>query len=193
MAQNDTTNLSGRLLLAMPHMGDPRFHKAAILICAHDDKGAMGIVINHILPGLELGTLLDDLDIQSTIHLPESLSKIPVMCGGPVEIARGFLLHSDDFKQNGTIEIDKGVSVTGTLDAIEAMAKGTCPHHLIFALGYAGWTAGQLEQEIKDNAWMVAPASSDLIFKTKADQLWNTAMASIGIDPRLLSDQVGQA
>lgn len=177
----------------MPHMGDPRFHKAAILVCAHDEKGAMGIVINHALPGLEFGTLLEDLEIQSNIHLPESLSKIPVMCGGPVEIARGFLVHSDDFKQNGTIEIDKGLNVTGTLDAIEAMTEGTLPDHLIFALGYAGWTEGQLEQEIKENAWMVAPATSNLIFDTQTDQLWDVAMSTIGINPNLLSEQTGQA
>ncbi|NQZ14846.1 MAG: YqgE/AlgH family protein [Alphaproteobacteria bacterium] len=193
MDDTDNTYLSGKLLLAMPHMGDPRFHKAAILVCAHDEKGAMGIVVNHTLPGLEFGNLLEDLEIQSDIHLPESLSNIPVMCGGPVEIARGFLVHGDDFKQNDTIEIEKGLNVTGTLDAIEAMVDGSIPSHLIFALGYAGWTAGQLEQEIKDNVWMVTPATSSLIFDTQTDQLWDVAMSTIGIDPHLLTEQSGQA
>lgn len=193
MSEIENTYLSGQLLLSMPHMGDPRFHKAAILVCAHDEKGAMGIVINHTLPDLEFGKLLNDLDIQSDIHVPAPIAGLPVMCGGPVEIARGFLVHSDDFKQIGTIEIEDNLNVTGTLDAIEAIAHGNAPEKMIFALGYAGWGAGQLEQEIKENAWMVSPASSKLVFDTKSDEIWNIAMSNIGINPALLSDQCGEA
>jgi putative transcriptional regulator len=184
---------SGQLLLSMPHMSDPRFHKAAILVCAHDKKGAMGIVINHALPDLEFGKLLQDLDIKSDIQLPTPLSKLPVMCGGPVEIARGFLVHSDDFKQDDTISIDENINVTGTIDAIEAVAKGSAPEQMIFALGYAGWAAGQIEDEIKENAWMMVPASSHLIFETSPEEIWAAGMLQIGINPALLSDQIGQA
>lgn len=193
MEQNNNIYFAGKLLLAMPNMGDPRFHKAAILVCAHDEKGAMGIVVNHTLPGLEFGKLLEDLEIKSDIRVPKTLSKLPVMCGGPVEIARGFLLHSNDFKQKGTIEIDNNINVTGTIDAIEAIADGEVPQNILFALGYAGWGAGQLENEIKDNAWMVADASEQLIFNTESNNLWNNAMIGIGINPNLLSDQCGNA
>ncbi|MEM9469063.1 MAG: YqgE/AlgH family protein, partial [Pseudomonadota bacterium] len=125
MGQKFNPYLAGQLLLAMPHMNDPRFHKAAVLICAHDDKGAMGIVMNHTLPDLEFGQILKDLDIQSTITLPDAVSKLPVMCGGPVEIARGFLVHSNDFKHNGTIEVNESVRITATVDAIKALSDGT--------------------------------------------------------------------
>lgn len=193
MTQTSNSYFSGQLLLAMPHMSDPRFHKAAVLICAHDEKGAMGIVINHTLPDLQFGKLLKDLDIQSDIHISAPISNLPVMCGGPVEVARGFLLHSDDFKQEGTIKIDQNLNVTGTIDAIEAIAKGSEPEKMLFALGYAGWSAGQLEKEIKENAWMVAPASSQLVFNTASENIWNAGMLQIGINPALLSDQSGQA
>ena len=177
----------------MPHMSDPRFHKAAVLVCAHDEKGAMGIVINHTLPDLQFGKLLQDLDIKSDIQLPSPISKLPVMCGGPVEIARGFLVHSDDFKQEGTIKIDQGLNVTGTIDAIEAIAKGSAPEKMLFALGYAGWSAGQLEKEIVENAWMIAPASAQLVFNTPSENMWSAGMLQIGINPALLSDQSGRA
>lgn len=193
MSQVGNSYFSGQLLLSMPHMEDPRFHKAAILVCAHDEKGAMGIVINHTLPDLEFGKLLKDLDIQSDIHVPPTIAKLPVMCGGPIEIARGFLVHSDDFKQEGTIKIDENLNVTGTIDAIEAIAKGSTPEKMLFALGYAGWSAGQLEKEIKENAWMIAPASAQLVFNTASDNIWNSGMLQIGINPGLLSDQSGRA
>lgn len=193
MGQKDISSLAGQLLLAMPNMGDPRFYKAAILICAHDESGAMGLVINHVLPDLKFGTVIQSLEIESNIKVPESLLTRPVICGGPVEIARGFLLHSADFEQGSTIKVSPEINVTGTLDAIEEMAENTQPAELLFTLGYAGWGQDQLEIEIMENAWMVVPATKDIVFNTAPNQIWDKAMAVIGIDPNLMIDQVGHA
>lgn len=193
MGQKDDNSLVGKLLLAMPNMSDPRFYKAVIYVCAHDKDGAMGLVINHVLPDLEFGKIIQNLEIESTIKVPEHLLQMPVICGGPVEIARGFLIHSDDFKQQGTIDVKNDIRVTGTIDALEEISSGKAPKKMIFTLGYAGWSEGQIEKEIIDNAWMVLPAHSELIFETAPDLLWDTAVAETGIDPRLMVDQVGNA
>ncbi|NCO03619.1 MAG: YqgE/AlgH family protein [Alphaproteobacteria bacterium] len=193
MGQFDTSSLAGKLLLAMPNLGDPRFYKAAILICAHDESGAMGLVINHVLPDLKLGTVIQSLEIESNIKVPESLLKLPVICGGPVEIARGFLLHSADFEQESTIKVSPEIHVTGTLDAIEEMAQKQRPQNLLFTLGYAGWGKDQLEIEIMENAWMVSPATKELVFHTAPEKVWDKAMAAIGVNPHLMSDQIGHA
>ena len=185
--------LSGHLLLAMPAIGDPRFHKAAIYVCAHDEKGAMGIVINHVLPGLEFGTLLKDLEIESNITLPKQYEHLPVLCGGPVETARGFLIHSDDFKQPDTIEVQDDIFVTGTIDALTALNEKDAPAHMIFALGYAGWGAEQLEQEVRDNAWLTLPATADLIFNKDVGNIWDQGLAQIGVSPAQLSALSGSA
>lgn len=185
--------LNGQLLLAMPSIGDPRFDKAAIYVCAHDEKGAMGIVINNVMQGLEFGSLLKDLEIESNITLPQRLQHLPVLCGGPVETARGFLIHSDDFKQPDTIEVQPDICVTGTLDALDALSDDNAPEHMIFALGYAGWTAGQLEAELKQNAWLTLPATPSLVFSEKTGHIWDKALEVIGISPAQLSAISGNA
>lgn len=184
---------NGQLLLAMPSIGDPRFTKAVIYVCAHDEKGAMGIVINHVLPGLEFGSLLKDLEIESTIQLPENLYHLPVLCGGPMETARGFLIHSDDFKQPDTIEVQSGIHVTGTIDALHALEKNDVPNHVLFALGYAGWDAGQLEKEIQANAWLTLPATPTLVFSETAGDVWDQSLSALGINPAQLSTLSGRA
>ena len=191
--QAESSYLNGQILLAMPSMGDPRFTKAAIYVCAHDEKGAMGIVINHVLPGLEFGSLLKDLEIESNIKLPDHLERLPVLCGGPVETARGFLIHSDDFKQPDTIKVQPDIYVTGTIDALQALNKDTVPNHIIFALGYAGWGAGQLEREIQDNAWLTLPATPSLVFCEKSGNIWDQALSNLGVTPGQLSHMTGRA
>ena len=182
--------LTGRLLLAMPAMGDPRFHKAVIYMCAHDDKGAMGLVINHILPGIDLKSLLEQLNIDSdNTQTPER----PVLSGGPVETARGFVLHSTDFEQSDTIKIDDTFSVTGTIDALKAIGGGEGPEKMLFILGYAGWSAGQLDEELQQNAWLVADPDPDLIFESSAEEKWMKAVQKLGIDPGMLSGEAGRA
>lgn len=193
MTDKDKSYLAGQLLLAMPTVGDPRFSKAVIFMCAHDAKGAMGIVINQPLPGLDFARLVEQFDIkvESTDHNP--LLKRPVMCGGPVESARGFLLHSREFVTNDTIHVNRDFSVSGTLAALKAAAEGRGPRHVLFALGYAGWGLGQLEDEIQDNAWLTTPATHEIVFNTETDLMWERAMAQIGIDPAMLSTVSGRA
>ncbi len=188
--QGGRSYLTGRLLLAMPAMGDPRFHKAVIYLCAHDENGAMGLVINHTLPGVDLSQLLAQLNIK-----PEE-SKAPdtvVMSGGPVETARGFVLHSNDFGQADTIKIDDDFSVTGTIDALKAIAGGSGPDKMLFILGYAGWGSGQLDQEIQENAWLVADPDPELIFKAAPEEKWVKAIKKLGVDPAMLSGDAGRA
>ncbi len=189
----DTPYLSGKLLLAMPAMSDPRFHQAVILLCAHDEHGAMGLVINHILPDLEFPELLEQLKITSDITIDLKKLTMPVMCGGPVETARGFLLHSKDFKQSDTVPIDKHFCITGTVDALKEVALGNGPKDMIFILGYAGWSAGQLDSELQQNAWLVVNPDEDIIFHAAPGEKWATAIKKLGIDPSFLSAEAGRA
>jgi len=192
--EDDTSDsklyLTGRLLLAMPAMGDPRFHKAVIYVCAHDENGAMGLVINHTLPGIDLSQLIEQLNIES--DAPDSPNGL-VMSGGPVETARGFVLHSTDFQQTDTIKIDDEFSVTGTIDALKAIANGEGPDQMLFILGYSGWSAGQLDKELIDNAWLVADPDPDLIFDSLPDEKWTKAVQTLGVDPNMLSGEAGRA
>lgn len=185
--------LIGKLLLAMPAMGDPRFHRAVIFMCAHDANGAMGLVINHALPGLEFVELIEQLGITSDIEVKLKPSAVPVMSGGPVESARGFMLHSNDFKQADTIAIDNSCSVTGTLEALKEVATGKGPDQLLFILGYAGWGAGQLDREIQDNAWLVVDPDPAIIFHPDVEEKWTLAIQKLGFNPAMLSGEAGHA
>lgn len=182
-------SLTGRLLLAMPQMGDPRFHQAVILVCAHDHNGAMGLMVNNVLPGVDMRELLAQLDIDTAAIPPAA----PVLSGGPVESARGFVLHGDDFRQADTVTIHDGINVTGTLDALRAIAAGKGPEKMLFVLGYAGWGAGQLDQEMQDNTWLVADADTTIIFETDPAQKWERTLKNLGIDPAMLSGTSGRA
>ncbi|MCB9988136.1 MAG: YqgE/AlgH family protein [Rhodospirillales bacterium] len=186
--KNEHNSLTGKLLMAMPGIGDPRFDKAVIYICAHDQNGAMGLVINNTLEGMTLDILLKQFDIQL-----EDEADIPVLEGGPVETARGFILHSPDFNLDDTVKVDERLSVTGTIDALRAVAKGDGPQKMLFILGYAGWGAGQLDQEIQQNAWLTADADCDLIFLTSPEEKWEAAVSMLGIDPAMLSHEAGRA
>lgn len=181
--------LIGKLLIAMPQMGDPRFHKAVIFMCAHDENGAMGLVINHMLPGLDLTELLEQLNIGGIDHQAD----IPIMSGGPVETARGFILHEGLFAETESLEIKSNIYVTGTIDALKAIAQGQGPEKMLFILGYAGWGAGQLDKEMQQNSWLVVDADSDVIFKSAPEERWERAIKKIGIDPAMLSDVKGHA
>lgn len=185
----DPHSLVGKLLLAMPGMGDPRFNKAVIFVCAHDENGAMGIVVNHPMDGVELTELFDQLDIDTE----DAAKAIPVMSGGPVEKARGFILHSTKFRQDDTIDIDGEFAVTGTIDALKAIATGDGPDDMIFALGYAGWSAGQLDQEMQHNAWLVVEPDKAIVFQAEPAERWVKAINKLGIDPAMLSAESGTA
>jgi putative transcriptional regulator len=150
----------------------------------------MGLVINHQLPGVEFKDLLGQLKIPSNIevHLPMS-----VMSGGPVEGARGFLLHSSEFRQGDTITIDNIYSITGTIDALKEVAEGKGPEQMLFILGYAGWGAGQLDQELQENAWLVVDPDPAIIFETVPEKKWERAIQKLGINPAMLSTTAGRA
>lgn len=195
MKDRDASSLAGKLLLAMPNMGDPRFHRAVIVVCAHDENGAMGLVINHVLPGIDLRNLFEQLNIavaQPGVP-PAPLPDIQVLSGGPVENGRGFLLHSKDFHLPDTVEVTDHLSVTGTIDALRAVAEGRGPKTMLFVLGYAGWTPGQLDREIQQNVWLVADATPALVFTVTTDDKWAAAIKILGIDPGMLSANAGRA
>lgn len=185
--------LTGKILLAMPGMTDPRFHRAVIFICAHDESGAMGLVINHQLPGVDLPQLLEQLNIQPEGNKIPAILDIPVMSGGPIESSRGFLLHTSDFQKKDSVAVSPTLSVTGTIDALRAVAQGEHPEKMIFILGYAGWDEGQLDEELQENVWLVSDADEGLIFTTPAERKWSRGLEKLGVDPALLSGAAGRA
>ena len=181
--------LPGQLLIAMPSMTDPRFEKSVIYMCAHNSDGAMGLVINRAIDSLTFPELLEQLEIDSG----SGGDQIRVLFGGPVEQARGFVLHSSDYLQDASLVVDDNVVLTATIDILRAIADGTGPNNCLLALGYAGWGAGQLDSEIKSNGWLSVDADEDLVFGCDLDEKWERAMTKIGIDPRMLSDSAGHA
>ena len=191
MDQTDLENvyLSGQLLIAMPGITDPRFEKSVIYVCAHNSDGAMGLVVNRAIDSLTFPELLQQLEIDpATGNDP-----VRVLFGGPVEQARGFVLHSPDYLQDASLVVDENVALTATIDILRAIAEGQGPANSLLALGYAGWGAGQLDSEIKSNGWLSVDADADLVFGCDLDEKWERAMAKIGIDPRMLSDDAGHA
>jgi putative transcriptional regulator len=189
--------LDGQLLIAMPGMADDRFARAVIYVCAHSAEGAMGIVLNRPAADLSFPDLLVQLDIvpaMERIRLPHRVGRMQVLMGGPVETSRGFVLHSPDFHiEQSTLPIDEGVCLTATIDILRAIARGDGPQSAVLALGYAGWTAGQLESEIQANGWLTCPADAELIFNSSADVRYELAMRKIGIEPAMLSREAGHA
>jgi putative transcriptional regulator len=189
--------LDGQLLVAMPVMGDPRFERSVIYLCAHSSEGAMGIIVNRPAGSIDFPELLVQLNIinrADEIKLPENAETMKVMRGGPVDTGRGFVLHSSDFYiDNATLPIDEKICLTATVDILKAIAKGTGPKHAILALGYAGWGPGQLENEIQCNGWLHCAADPDLVFGTDIDEKYNRALRKIGIDPGMLSNEAGPA
>jgi putative transcriptional regulator len=189
--------LDGRLLIAMPVMGDERFERSVIYLCAHSAEGAMGIIVNHPAGSIDFPELLEQLGIVKKgehIKLPENAESMKVLRGGPVDTGRGFVLHSSDFYiENATLRIDDGVCLTATVDILRAIANGSGPKHAILALGYAGWAPGQLETEIQGNGWLHCDADADLIFGDDVDEKYGRALRKIGIDPGMLSNEAGHA
>jgi putative transcriptional regulator len=189
--------LDGQLLVAMPGMADERFARTVIYVCAHSLEGAMGIVVNRPAADLSMPDLLVQLDIipaTGVIRLPRRVGEMQVLIGGPVETSRGFVLHSPDFYiDQSTLPIDEGVCLTATIDILRAIAKGEGPANAVLALGYAGWSAGQLENEIQANGWLNCPADPELLFHSALDAKYERALRKIGIDPAMLSSDAGHA
>ena len=182
--------LTGKLIVAMPAMGDTRFERSVILICVHSDDGAMGLIVNKPVPDFSFSDLLTQMKIPKQ----DSGRDIRVHFGGPVERGRGFVLHSDDYVSAGaTTQVRGGYGMTATIDVLEAIAQGGGPKQALLALGYAGWGAGQLESEIARNDWLVSDPAEELIFSAKDSGKWSGALRHMGIDPISLSPSAGRA
>lgn len=189
--------LDGQLLVAMPSMMDQRFERSVIYLCAHSEDGAMGIVVNQPARVKNFTDLLVQLQViapQERISLSRGAEEIQVLSGGPVQTDRGFVLHTPDFFiDNSTLPIDEGVSLTATIDILRAIAAGEGPDRAMLALGYAGWDAGQLEDEIQRNGWLNCPADPGLLFDRDLGAKYRRALRSIGVDPERLSLSAGHA
>ncbi len=187
---DDTLDLTGRLLIAMPGMGDPRFAHSVVFLCAHSEEGAMGLIVNKAIDGMRLSALLDQLEI--ALARPELDSTL--YFGGPVENGRGFVLHSADFISDlNTLTVGEDFSMTATQDVLEAIATGAGPLRSLMALGYSGWGPGQLEREIAQNGWLECEATTDLVFDLPNADKWAEALRSLGVDPVSLSATAGHA
>ena len=192
-----TTNLSGQILIAMPSMSDPRFARSIILLCAHSSEGAMGIMINRRSRRLTFADLLVQLDIRkaedSDMSSP-AIVGLDVLRGGPVDRGRGFVLHTPDYgTKESTVEIDQDLSLNATTDILRAIAADEGPRRAVLALGYAGWSGGQLEAEIQRNDWLNCERDELLVFGRDHEAKYTHAMSKLGIDPRLLSTVAGHA
>ena len=180
--------LTGQFLLAMPGIGDPRFERAVIAMCAHDRDGALGIGIGETIEGLGLHELFRQFEID-----PGEAPDTPVHFGGPVEPRRGFVLHSPDWGGQDTIDVGGRWALSGTIDVLRAIAEGKGPSKWLVALGYAGWGEGQLDAEMTRHGWFSTAGTPDLIYHVDAEDRWEVAFAGAGIDPRLLASRAGTA
>jgi putative transcriptional regulator len=193
----DSGFLDGQLLVAMPGIGDPRFERTVIYLCAHSAEGAMGLVVNKTADGITFGELLERLDIVGEgdpITFEPAIAERPVQFGGPVETGRGFVLHSADyFSAEATLPIDSRIGLTATLDVLRAIAAGRGPKLSLMALGYSGWGPGQLESEIQRNGWITVPADEEIVFDTDLNAKYGRAMQKLGVDLSKLSGQAGRA
>ncbi|MEM1391200.1 MAG: YqgE/AlgH family protein [Pseudomonadota bacterium] len=190
MTAKTDSNLTGKLLVAMPGIGDERFNRAVILVCAHSEDYAMGLVLNDPMADLTLPDLFDQLGIDQDIRLPE----IPVLNGGPVGADRGFVLHSTDYYSDGaTLQVTDTLCMTATRDVLVAMASGGSPSRSILSLGYAGWGPGQIEYELSQNAWIVSKPDLSLVFGEAFDGKWEASLDRVGIDPAFLHMEGGSA
>lgn len=196
MAQTSTSTgpaadgfLTGQLLIAMPAMGDPRFSQSVVYMCAHTAEGAMGLVLNRPIVKPTFDELLKQLEVAP---VPPA-RRIRLCAGGPVDNARGFVLHTADWIGEGSLRVNDALALTASLDVLKVIAEGGGPREGILALGYAGWGPGQLDEELQHNAWLSVPADETLVFDQDHDTKWRRALAKLNIDPLLLSDAAGHA
>jgi putative transcriptional regulator len=190
-------SLKGQFLVAMPEMGDDRFHDSVVYLVGHGDEGAMGLVVNQSLEDMRFADILEELNIgdkEDIIRLPEDIREREVLRGGPVQRSRGFVLHSPDyFREGNSYSVTDEICLTATLDVLKAIAFNDSPSDALFALGYCGWSPGQLEGEIQGNGWLTVPFSRDLLFETPIEQRYDAALARLGITRASLSSFSGHA
>lgn len=190
MAETQIADLTGKLLIAMPGMADPRFDKSVVLLCEHSQGGAMGLIVNKPAPEVDAADLLKQLEIDA-----EGASRMPVVhFGGPVEMGRGFVLHSAEYDRSGaTLPVTADVSMTATLDILHDIGAGKGPAKAILALGYSGWGPGQLESELQHNGWLTVDSDAAIVLDPDAEAKWARALALLGVDPLTLSAEGGRA
>ena len=192
MDSDNTTDddfLDGKLLVAMPGMGDPRFERSVVFMCAHSSDGAMGLIVNKPASELKFSELLEQLEIET-----EQSREVQVCFGGPVEHGRGFVLPSADYhSDDNTMQVTEEVGMTATLAILQEIATGGGPRRCLLALGYAGWGPGQLEGEFQRNGWLMCEASSEILFSIPSEDRWEHALSTIGVSPSMLSTEGGRA
>jgi putative transcriptional regulator len=190
-------SLKGQFLVAMPQMGDERFQDSVIFMVGHGDEGAMGLVVNHSLDDMRFGDILEELELgekSELISLPSRIRDREVLRGGPVQRGRGFVLHSDDYFRDGnSYTVNEDICLTATLDVLRAVAFTKAPADSLFALGYCGWSPGQLEGEIRGNGWLTVPYDRELLFGTPIDKRYDRALGRLGITRATLSSTAGRA
>ena len=182
--------LSNQFLIAMPNLADPNFTETLTLICEHNEDGALGFVVNRPA-NIPLSDLLEQQEIEFTPV--QGITDAPLYQGGPVDIERGFILHSPEKSWSTTMRVSDQFSITSSRDIIEDTLKGDGPQELMYLLGYAGWGAGQLEEEIATNAWLTTPATAEIVFHTPTEARWKAAAGQLGIDLTLLNPDAGHA
>ena len=194
--ESDFPSLCGKFLIAMPGMGDNRFERSVIYICAHSNEGAMGFIINRVMDAPTVPEFLKQLEIVSSdednILVPE-LDNTHMHVGGPVEPGRGFVIHTNEFDSQATITVRGRVCLTATLEILRAIATGRGPEKSMIALGYSGWAAGQLEDEITSNGWLTVDSDEAILFDSALDQKYAASLALLGVDEKLLSTTAGHA
>lgn len=190
-----TTSLKGKLLIAMPGMEDSLFSRSVVFLCAHAPEGAMGLIINKPMPVFNFMELADRLDLtNATADTLQQLEQTAILSGGPVEQHRGFVLHSDDYTGDETsLEVVPGIKLTATVDILQDMVLARGPERTLLALGYSGWSPGQLENEILHNGWLHCDVDADLLFSSDWGSKHRLAMEKLGVDPRMLSAQAGHS
>lgn len=192
--KGESSFLDGQLLVAMPRMSDRRFARSVIYMCAHSEEGAMGLIVNQRANHITGPDLLERLGIETRSEddeISNDLLALSIQVGGPVETGRGFVLHSEDyFSEDSTLTIESGICLTATIDILKAIVAGKGPNRAMLALGYAGWSPGQLESEIQANGWLSCPADPDIVFGADLESKYTRAMAKLGIN---LSHLVGDA
>lgn len=190
MEQTFSQDLTGKLLIAMPGLQDTRFEGSVVYVCAHSDEGSMGLIINKVSQNIAVRDVFDQLDITPVAAMPP----LDVCYGGPVEMARGFVLHSTDYTDgDASLPVDAGIAMTASKDILCDIAADTGPAQRLLCLGYAGWSPGQLGDEIAQNAWLTCDASAQIVFDLKGDQKWAAALETLGVSAALLSAKAGHA
>jgi putative transcriptional regulator len=183
-----TGSLAGKLLVAAPSLAESCFTRSVIYMCVHNEAGAMGVIINSVIDNVDVEDVLEQLDIEVPCA-----RDVPVHFGGPVDGNRGFIIHSDEYTAEGHIFQQDGVVVTPNVAVLQSLAEGRGPRYGMLALGYAGWSGGQLESELETGSWISVPATKQLVFETENDAKWSLAIASLGFDVGNFSSLVGHA